>query len=471
MVGVGQAPDDLTMRRHFAALERLVEVGLSPEAARVALRHLDSWLVSQEGHEEMAAAEMAARAASEPILHVGDRVRLEGLVKNTNVNGMVGTLLAYSAADLRWKVQLSDGQIFWTRPGLMKPLEDKFMSTETSAEESSLGNQTSAAGATASAPTAGLAGPATAAAAAAAAPSSSPSSSCSTANASAADLVAGFAALEAKQSAWKLEQESRDLLLLEREAALHKLQLDLEEQQRQVGEQRQSLARDRALSMATSAAADTGRRLSEPTEFVMGKVSTKPSGTGEGNVATRKSSMDEPSDDEQSADEDDDDEGEQEADEMWDMDWSKLASESKAGDSATLTVTPPPVLPSALKEKEEESQGSHMPLSSASPTSAGTSESQGAEEDEVSEAPSRSSSRYLGTGRSVNRSPSPQNADVEALQLKLEAKRRLAEEHNGQDLTVDNRAAFDKGRMPGVHPSMAAKLEERRRKIDMEEGS
>ncbi|CAK9071307.1 unnamed protein product, partial [Durusdinium trenchii] len=61
--------DDATMRHHCAALERLVEMGLSPQAAKVAVRRLDSWLVSEDGRAEMAAAEAEASSAGEPILH------------------------------------------------------------------------------------------------------------------------------------------------------------------------------------------------------------------------------------------------------------------------------------------------------------------------------------------------------------------------------------------------------------------
>eukprot|EP00913_Durusdinium_trenchii_P001493 g1381.t1 len=79
--------DDATMRHHCAALERLVEMGLSPQAAKV-----------------------AASSAGEPILHVHDQVRLEGLVKNKGTNGALGILQAYGAESHRWKVTLHDGQ-------------------------------------------------------------------------------------------------------------------------------------------------------------------------------------------------------------------------------------------------------------------------------------------------------------------------------------------------------------------------
>ncbi|CAJ1395601.1 unnamed protein product [Effrenium voratum] len=115
--------DDTPMRHHCAALERLVEMGLSPQAAKVAVRRLDSWLVSEDGRAEMSAAEAEAFNSGEPILHVHDQVRLEGLVKNKGTNGAQGVLQAYGADSHRWKVELHDGQVFWIRPKLLKPLQ------------------------------------------------------------------------------------------------------------------------------------------------------------------------------------------------------------------------------------------------------------------------------------------------------------------------------------------------------------
>ncbi|CAK9110007.1 Uncharacterized protein SCF082_LOCUS51101 [Durusdinium trenchii] len=71
----------------------------------------------------MAAAEAEASSAGEPILHVHDQVRLEGLVKNKGTNGALGILQAYGAESHRWKVTLHDGQVFWIKPKLLKPLQ------------------------------------------------------------------------------------------------------------------------------------------------------------------------------------------------------------------------------------------------------------------------------------------------------------------------------------------------------------
>ncbi|CAE7767912.1 unnamed protein product [Symbiodinium sp. CCMP2456] len=106
--------DDSTMRHHCAALERLVEMGLSPQAAKVAVRHLDSWLVSEDGRSEMAVAEAEATSTGEAILHAC-------------TNGMccteMGTLEAYGAESHRWKVRLTDDQVFWIKPKLLRPLK------------------------------------------------------------------------------------------------------------------------------------------------------------------------------------------------------------------------------------------------------------------------------------------------------------------------------------------------------------
>ncbi|CAK9071298.1 unnamed protein product, partial [Durusdinium trenchii] len=79
--------DDATMRHHCAALERLVEMGLSPQAAKVAVRRLDSWLVSEDGRAEMAAAEAEASSAGEPILHVGSAQK-RGPTRRTEIVDM-----------------------------------------------------------------------------------------------------------------------------------------------------------------------------------------------------------------------------------------------------------------------------------------------------------------------------------------------------------------------------------------------
>ncbi|CAK0800203.1 unnamed protein product, partial [Prorocentrum cordatum] len=121
----GQDDDD-AMRRHCSSLERLVvDLGISPQAARVALRHLDAWLVSEAGAMEMAAAEAAGHGSGEHILHTGDAVRLEGMVKNKSLNGTLGTLTCYAADTQRWKVMLPGGEVYWVKPKLVRPVEPR----------------------------------------------------------------------------------------------------------------------------------------------------------------------------------------------------------------------------------------------------------------------------------------------------------------------------------------------------------
>eukprot|EP00439_Symbiodinium_sp_Y106_P060282 s2298_g8.t2 len=173
--------DDSTMRHHCAALERLVEMGLSPQAAKVAVRHLDSWLVSEDGRSEMAVAEAEATSTGEAILHVHDQVRLEGLVKNKGTNGMMGTLEAYGAESHRWKVRLTDDQVFWIKPKLLRPLKMQRMPLplpDPSPPEHTTGEDEQV---------------------------------CST------SLAHAWAKFEAKQRAWKEEQEDREIRLLEKE--------------------------------------------------------------------------------------------------------------------------------------------------------------------------------------------------------------------------------------------------------------
>merc|ERR1719362_1446789 len=105
-----------------AELQRLVEHGFSPEAARAALQHFDEWLVSDEGRAEMAIAEAAAHAAGNPILHIGDAVCLEGLVKTVEANGQHGVLTTFRTKDGRWRVDLNKGKWHWVRPPFIRPM-------------------------------------------------------------------------------------------------------------------------------------------------------------------------------------------------------------------------------------------------------------------------------------------------------------------------------------------------------------
>mmetsp|Transcript_91957 Transcript_91957/g.265315 ORF Transcript_91957/g.265315 Transcript_91957/m.265315 type:complete len:618 (+) Transcript_91957:3-1856(+) len=505
-----QALDDAAMRRHCAALERLVEMGVSPQAARVALRHLDSWIVGEDGEAEMAAAEGAAAAAGEPILHVGDRVRLEGLVKNSAVNGMVGTLLAYSADSIRWKVSLSDGQVFWVKPKLLKPLELRRRPLPHSGEPSAI-SIVSGGGAIAG----GGANSTNGAAAAGEASSST---------AQAAALAAGWAGLEARQAVWKEEQEAREILLLEREEALRKLHQALEAEHHDVGDQAMSARTSVAPAPGSASTARTGGAEAAEGFVIAREVGQEPLRV-------------EPSDGDAAMDASHHEEEPGEEDEMWDMDWttmSRAAVAPSSGSTAPAAVSDAEDgrrLPPKASEVDKAPEAKDVPEAKEAPEAKATDaeakelsvrfpEPQAGEAPEAKLSPrtdwSASSTgsccaaggsvastatgaagmlkapaaARLGGGCSSGKSSSPESsrtsspaaaahasgdglemdpAERRRLAEKLEEKRRLADEHNGEDHLRAPTREFNKGRMPGVHPDVAQKLEERRRKLEMEE--
>lgn len=381
------AEDDHAMRRHCAALERLVDVGLSPQAARVALRHLDEWLVGQEGEVVMASAEAAAHCNGEAILHIGDRVRLEGLVKNVAVNGMIGTLQAYSAESLRWKVMLNDNQVFWVRPKLIQPLEIRRRSLPTDVEAS--GNSAGSAGSV------GGEGEAQAALAAAA-----------------EAVASGMAKMEAQQQKWKEEREAHEIKLLEREESLRKLQ-----------EAIQAGADHTPLAASPSAA-----------QFLMGgdesPESEKKQRSGADANTTSPTAASGGS-------------AEAEEDEMWDMDWTAVSPE-RAIDSGT--------------SNEEVAGLAGGSVGSSCSTAPGTRPAEVLQRGLGAPAPAAEAS--------VPEAPNMAPEEREVFQHKMEEKRRLADLHNGQDMTAPHIAEFNKGRMPGANAEIALKLEQRRRKLE-----
>lgn len=280
-----QGEDDAVMRRHCAAIERIIDIGLSLPAAKIALKHLDTWLVGEEGISEMAAAEEVAINAGDPILHAGDRVRLEGLVKNHETNGKVGVVESYDAQSFRWKVRfVADNQVFWIKPKLLRPLEVKTLSLPEKR--------------------------------------SSPPERNDQAQPSSQDpeqvvLAAAWAKLEARQSAWKDEQESREIQLLEREEALRKLQEALEASQ----EEQDFFAQQQAAKeteVGCPSPSNAGQRsLAQLSPLSPVAVVTS--------YAADETSILPVSEHE--------DEEEAEADEVWDMDWNSLASQSTTAEN------------------------------------------------------------------------------------------------------------------------------------------
>lgn len=374
--GEGRAEDDSSMRRHFAALERLVEIGLSPQAARVAVRHLDSWLVGTAGKAEMAAGEASALASGEPILHIGDTVRLQGLVKNPTSNGQTGTLAAYGAENHRWKVVMQSNEVFWIKPKLLKPLELRRLS---------------------------LPGP------------DAPEVSGDESASQSLSLASAWAKLEAQQQSWKEEHEAKEIRLLEREESLQKYQEALDEQQALLRRQLQAVK--------------------EPEQSFRGPVPASPkvaSFTMQGEVMRKQPSILIREDapvfaDGEIQNDDDDEEEEGETDEMWDLDW------------ASLSVSHGP-----------EVSGSSSPNSACGAFKGG--------ETKVRLREARDGGREM-----------PKDMDPvawEELQLKLDEKRRLADLHSGEDHLGERRTEFVKGLLPGAHPSIVPKLQERRRIIE-----
>lgn len=271
-------------------LERLVENGFSPEAARAALRHFDEWLVSDEGKAEMAIAEAHAHAAGDPILHTGDAVRLEGLVKTVEANGQQGVLGAFRSKDGRWKVNLNNGKWHWVRPPLIKPMVlRRIPFPEIGAADTC--DQMDAEG--------------------------SPVQM--------SKVAAAWATLEVQQSRFKERQESWEIANLEREEILRKAVDEFELQQHMFQEKQRSFALAHAQCVAELEAARTSLAMGarqEVASFTLSEeraqAQASDASTAEGEELLLDSQVDE------DGEEGDDDDCEAEADAMWDMDWSRL---------------------------------------------------------------------------------------------------------------------------------------------------
>jgi len=346
-------------------------MGLSPQAAKVAVRHLDSWLVSEDGRSEMAVAEAEATSCGEPILHVHDKVKLEGLVKNKGTNGTMGILEAYGADSHRWKVRLVDEQVFWIKPKLLRPLEMHRMPLpDPSPPENTTGEDEQV-----------------------------PVSS---------SLAHAWAKFEARQKAWREEQEDREIRLLEKEEELTKKEEALETLKDEVQfERRKSLANDDGCFLAavepvqynmTDEVGLNGRASDAVSSMADPPLSRMPGAVS--HVSDETSVVPLPSDHQEDE--------EVEADEMWDMDWTAVTGRTAAGQQpASMSFQP--------SERDQ---------------------------------------------------PGPYDSDRQLLHQKMEDKRLLAELHSGEDHMSLERRDFDKGPMPGVHPDIAAKLEVRRRAMD-----
>lgn len=282
-------PDgDTVMRLHCAALERLVMMGLSPQAARVSLRHLDAWMVSETGVKEMRAAEEVAEATGEPLLHLGAHIKLSGLVKNPAANGKVGTLYAYRAEDQRWKVVLAEGRTYWLQAKFIRLLEEK--KVERISGEPGLDEALP----TPSAP----------------------------------DLAVAWAKLDAGQKALKENHEAQQIQLLERQEFLHQYQEQLDAQSQGLIERRKSIAMDQAKGFQALDQATT--TIPEPSPRKLAFVISEPGAFADSNVACED-------------EEGDGADSPPELDEVWDTDWAAVAALSGAkvaGVSCSTTASP-----------------------------------------------------------------------------------------------------------------------------------
>jgi hypothetical protein len=158
----------------------------------------------------MGSAEEVALAMGEPILRIGQRVELRGLVKNAASNGKLGTLFAYRAEDQRWKVHTGD-RIYWLQTKFLKPTDPaKALNAQSDSADPGLDQL----------------------------------------RPSATELARGWAKLESKQVAEQEKLESREISLLEREAALLCEEDTLEQKRRALEERRRALAVEQAQGIA-----------------------------------------------------------------------------------------------------------------------------------------------------------------------------------------------------------------------------
>jgi len=240
----------------------------------------------------MASAEVAAHANNEPILHIGDRVRLDGLVKNLAVNGMVGSLQAYSAESQRWKVLLSDNKVFWVRPKLIVPLEAR-RKPLIIPEDSGLAQ----------------------------ADNSSEASIASAAQA----VAAGLAQLEAKQQKWREEQEAKEIKMLEREESMRKIQEAIEASEVDAIERTPSMTASQSAAQFLMCSDESPPETREK-KIRESPVNIQPLSPTSGGSA------------------------EADEEEMWDMDWTAVSPDREpqaVGSSASAEAIPAALAPSA----------------------------------------------------------------------------------------------------------------------------
>eukprot|EP00927_Polykrikos_kofoidii_P031397 TRINITY_DN27004_c0_g1_i1.p1 TRINITY_DN27004_c0_g1~~TRINITY_DN27004_c0_g1_i1.p1 ORF type:complete len:588 (-),score=122.34 TRINITY_DN27004_c0_g1_i1:118-1881(-) len=466
--------DDAAMRYHCTALDRLIGMGYSVQAARSAMQHFDDWLASAAGSAALTAAETAARLEGEAILHIGDTVRLAGLVKNPTANGKVGLLQAYGTESQRWRVHVLDEEkVYWIKPKLLTPVEVR------------------------KSPMDGEAG--------GAASSTAPPQA----------LAMGWAKLEAHQAVTREKQELRDLELESKEHKLQRLQAELEAQAQQlVVERRRSQKMEQALKLAAKELQGSGSAAKfiiheatlEAMQESVSDAAASASDLGAGGTGMQGDSGssaspagadvvpaavgNRPSERRLTQDAAaatlDSKAIERQATEMYDLDWTALEQRERArsqgSPSAAIGTNAEMVAEPEDWEGREGADSASSGLPAEKPTAwpvrpLQTREGgETTEESDESKVP-ESSPREPGDGRpqSCSKSgalkdwdppPNLEEEDREAFMQVLAEKRRLAELHSGEDHTVKlNRPSVMANDLQ-MHPTIANKLLERRRRIE-----
>eukprot|EP00444_Apocalathium_aciculiferum_P046131 CAMPEP_0183528750 /NCGR_PEP_ID=MMETSP0371-20130417/22925_1 /TAXON_ID=268820 /ORGANISM="Peridinium aciculiferum, Strain PAER-2" /LENGTH=316 /DNA_ID=CAMNT_0025728413 /DNA_START=20 /DNA_END=967 /DNA_ORIENTATION=+ len=102
----------------------LVSVGLSPQGAGLAWRHLCTWLNSEEGREEVEVTENIARASGDLVLHIGDAVCADEHAYCFVGGSCIETLQDYDSQHDAWKVVCAGMPTRWVRACALRVVSD-----------------------------------------------------------------------------------------------------------------------------------------------------------------------------------------------------------------------------------------------------------------------------------------------------------------------------------------------------------
>jgi hypothetical protein len=412
---------------------------------------MDEWLTSKAGVATMANTEAIAREAGENILHVGDHVCLEGLVKNSSANGKMAALQTYVAESNRWKVALEDGKSYLLQSKFLRPVAQKPTAYLQQLEEVKASPSTP--------------------------PRNSIDGSPTDRNSETAMTPAHSEARSAEDEALR-QQEAEEMRLQQEELArraddLARTEEQLNSERVELQQKRKSLAFVQAhvASMLEKSEAggepkqhridddDAGAEMLESTPIQQAEIEEAQSN---------------PDSEEPPCDEEEDD--------VWDMDWAAMGSESMREDGGVRRDGDPlERLRQDMEEGDDMEDSNHADTATADlpeAVSGGALSSSAPASTPSEEAP------ISGSGACHNRMRSKmeeRRAFLEArrdsqaaspeeqaeLQRILEEKHRLAECHNGEDHTSECRSKLQKESMPGAHPQLAEKLEEKRRRLEL----